>query len=157
MTFQYSDATPIPFPALELTFLPLSLRKGIPTPEIAFVDSHEEIGCSGYYDAAGGHCGRLVAVNGEDCESTLAHEYRHHWQRHAGCFDSQTAAWVPDDWQDDYWTKIRDYFSFQLHEYDALLFELALTRPRVIAVDWLIHCQRCAVGLFAAPSAPRMQ
>lgn len=56
-------------------------------------------------------------------DSTITHEWRHHWQR----FNKGECPYWP--WQplDDYEQSIRDYFKVW-HEWDALMFEYRFAR-----------------------------
>ena len=67
----------------------------------------------------------VIVVEGDDTISianTLAHEWRHHWQRHNGF------KWKPKSWNDmyarvgTYEKAIREYYHTQWWEMDALMF-----------------------------------
>lgn len=135
-------------PSLELSFIPLSLRKGLPTPDIVMVDdptTHN--GYGGYYDPVAQQI--VVASGCDDVETVLAHEWRHHWQLHAGWTGRQP----PFDISADYWREVVRVFSFSPREHDALLFEFAIcSRPDPWAEEWLIRCQRAQTGLFSCVS-----
>ncbi len=133
-------------PSLETRFIPLSLRKGLSEPSIVFVDApltHQ--GYSGYYDHRTQQI--VVATGREDSvETILAHEWRHHWQRHAGWLQRSYRF----DQSADYWREIVRYFSFIPDEYDALMFSLGTcSRPDPAQEDWLIRCQQEQLGMFA--------
>jgi len=77
------------FPSLELSWLPISERKGLPTPAILF---HHDPQCSGCYLARGEpwdqleHCGErdvlMISTAHGARPSTIAHEFRHMQQRY---------------------------------------------------------------------------
>lgn len=53
--------------------------------------------------------------------STLAHEFRHHWQCWNGMLPKKNKGWKEPT---DYAEAIALYFTTQLHEWDALRFEI---------------------------------
>lgn len=134
-------------PSLELSFLPLSLRKGMEIPEIAIGETVEELGYTGMYDPSVGTAGRLyVGSDAENIEAVIAHEWRHHWQWRNQIFVQDWQKPVPA-FGADYWGDIVDYFSRRAHEHDALLFEIAMA-PEPVSEEWLIRCEQERQGLF---------
>lgn len=101
-----------------LNFIPLSNRKGIPTPKVVFVPYTGQ-NYGGYY----AYDNRLVIVERDEkrTPATIAHEFRHHEQLYRNQFScrkgSKTYHHLP------YEQMIRNYFRSQAHELDALLFE----------------------------------
>ncbi len=65
----------------------------------------------------------------EEIASTLAHEWRHHWQLHHGLLPGKLSFNMNrfDDWN-TYDAAIRDYFHSQAHEMDALMFQRSATK-----------------------------
>lgn len=119
-------------------------------PEVVYVSKpvHPQFGteCGGFYCQPGkyelrvedqfydGAFGVIVVAADAKCDgrSTLAHEWRHHWQRHNGiAFDS--ALW---DSRKHYETAIRQYFRNSKCEIDALRFETAVA-PSDVNDYWM--------------------
>lgn len=130
-----SNVLEIRHPTLELDWLPLSVRKGLDQPRIVFTGAAD---CGGrYWARARGnkpiltpfHFDRreaaIIELGCMPTPATIAHEYRHHWQRENNIYWSPcSAAWNPiDDGWNAYWKEIRRYFTTHKDERDALLFE----------------------------------
>jgi hypothetical protein len=127
------------YPSLELNWLPNSVRKGLPTPDVIVTDNED---CGGRYWRQGnyehdllGFAPRRRAVIELACiadESTLAHEYRHHWQTHKlGTLDS--VRWVLGP---SYRDSIVRYFRSSRTEMDALLFQVKHASTD-LGLEWL--------------------
>lgn len=129
----------------ELSFIPLSNRKGEDIPQVAYVESDD---FSGRYFHPSQECPTGLIQISTLCdytESTILHEWRHHEQ--VSGFGVLPDTYRPFTW-DNYWDDIRDYFSFHWWEYDALRFELKHA-PSEMAEGWLIHLQKEKRGFFA--------
>jgi hypothetical protein len=112
----------------EFSWLPNSVRKQVPyLPEIIFGD---DFGASGYYlsPTEKNPRGLIVicdaAMNEDALSSTIAHEFRHHWQM----FNFGMPKKIEYSWSHLYKTlgyeqAIVRYFNEQEHERDALIFE----------------------------------
>lgn len=80
-----------------------------------------------FYDLAGG----LIVAR---CDSTVAHEWRHHWQWfHGWTYDG--IGWPPKPYR-SYWDGIRRYFRESRSEMDALLYEVERV-PVDSTLSWL--------------------
>ena len=125
-------------PALECRWLARRLRH-LPVPDVVYVDS---LKVGGFYHpptedpifhrgvvAPPARNGLIVVgVHYDDVDpSTLAHEFRHHWQYHNGIeFDH-----IPlnsDVEGDQWWDHIYDYFTKSKTENDALMFEYRVAK-----------------------------
>ena len=111
-------------PSLELNWLPNSMLKNIPTPEIYMVDDANYGGC--YYHISSKYKrGRIIIVDiAETIASTIAHEWRHCWQNHNNNLPEQGSSWEQHSKGKTYKKAIISYFKDQPFEMDALLFEL---------------------------------
>lgn len=129
---------------MEFNWLPLSFRKGLSTPSVIVNDSMPYGGCY-WWRTADRYItpfdvdlkeGPVIEVPSNCRPSTLAHEFRHHWQREIlGC--DRVSTWSPkSDSPPDYWQEIRRYFSVYWHERDALMFEVATSQDE-INLEWL--------------------
>jgi hypothetical protein len=117
--------------SLEINWLK-RFDRSLVVPEVAFSDLTD---CGGYYVRPGKYewpldgkfidCrfGLIVVGFGWSAESTIAHEWRHHWQVHNG--------WTLDHQRFDHTVKwedaIRKYFRESRSEMDALRFEKLVT------------------------------
>lgn len=129
-------------PSIDLNWL--SRRdKQLPIPQLHYDPLLEEYG-GVYYDPEFGifeydenhtfDCknGLIVVstIYEEDIESTLAHEWRHHWQTFNGCcldYEYGLESYDFSDW-DTYDHNIKRYFLENDFEFDALLFEARMTK-----------------------------
>ena len=108
-------------PSLELNWLPNSLLKSIPTPEIYTVSTADYGGC--YYHICEEYKrGRIILTEDYFNPGTIAHEWRHCWQENNGSIGSSD--WGQHASDKSYKEAIVSYFTEQPHEMDALLFEL---------------------------------
>lgn len=124
------------------SFLPLSLRKGIREPEISLV---EDIPVSGYYFPGEYRIEICTALTPKGVAGTLAHEFRHHLQWEKG-YSFNGPMWDPSL---DYWPQLLWYFSYHLHEFDALLFEHRLYPDyNTLWVEYLVRERK---GYFSQP------
>lgn len=62
----------------------------------------------------------------ETIDGTLAHEWRHHWQRYS-IGDTPDWDWTPVETMSEWRAQIRNYFTMW-HEFDALRFEYTHAR-----------------------------
>jgi hypothetical protein len=119
-------------PSLELNWIRRQ-DKGLLLPAVVFADLEN---CGGYYVKPrrretfidGRYCDLergLIAISTRwpDFQaSTLAHEWRHHWQAEHGF--SMEESWGFDaDWDADYDQQLRRFFRTQAIERDALAFQ----------------------------------
>lgn len=146
--------------SLDLRWLSRHAR-GIPVPKLVVDD--DLIDCGGYYfpsvdseaiindDLVVDGKSGVIVVSGYHAErhhSTIAHEWRHHWQMHTG------NGWdVVLDWNYEelgYERSIAEYFK-QPHELDALLFERRVA-PSEVNEEWfdVIHEQDAKCRLAVA-------
>lgn len=129
---------PVRFPSLELSFLPNSLLKGIPTPLILHVDRDNVGGCywdpedteyllygERYIDSSRG----VIQIAEQSCleeeADVIAHEWRHHWQYVNGLMVNDEPSgpkWNHLSSTLPYEDAIRAYFRTQWFEMNALLF-----------------------------------
>lgn len=132
----------IKYPSLEYNWLPNSLRKGLVTPRL-YLSDDESVG--GQYwaeqDWASDYWGfdlsegPIIILAGLQTPGTIAHEYRHHWQRHNLMPELDGKQWhTPDDW-DAYWDAIVDYFRSSICEFDALRYQIQLAPD-----DFALEC-----------------
>ena len=137
-------------PTLELDWLPQSMRKSLDRVRVVFTDTIH----------GGRYWSRIVAdkpeltsfdfdrreaavieIGANKCAGTLAHEYRHHWQRQHGLFQPFTSVWSPsDDSEENYWKEILRYFTTYAEERDALLFESRYA-PNDVTREWIDRLQ----------------
>lgn len=122
-------------PSLELAWLPMSERKGMPTPEVRFLDRIDS--ASGYYLRRGGrnddysHTGRrdvlVIGAHGTDRAATIAHEFRHMQQHYVLALprigDSPT---IDFGTTTEEWERGLRIFYRRPWEFDALRFERRL-------------------------------
>lgn len=113
------------YPSLELSWVPKSLIKGVSTPRI-FIDADEFLDEMGGVEACYFSHSKKIWLRSDAEASTLAHEWRHHWQ--------YETLWEPKEGfrydlefnfedYDTYWDQIKAYFFLQPCEMDALLFQ----------------------------------
>jgi len=115
--------------------------KSVVVPEVVFTSLND---ASGYYYQPGdyelcidgrfydGIFGIMVISDGDLIASTIAHEWRHHWQRHND-FEFDHVPLRPDL---PYEENIAHYFSSSKSEMDALLFERR-NAPNYLNDYWL--------------------
>jgi hypothetical protein len=86
------------------------------------------------------HNGKIIVDPSESTsvEASMAHEWRHHWQFFQGRLGKSQ---IPDDWQENYWMKIKEYFTIHPWELDALRFELKMF-PVDLSRLWMEAVQR---------------
>jgi len=117
-------------PSLEFNWLPNSLRKGLKTPRMIITDDEN---CGGrYWHRTQYDCvtpfdfnlreGAVIELAQLKSPGTIAHEYRHHWQKYNARLDG-TKWQTPDSW-DDYWNAVVAYFNTSWSEFDALRFQV---------------------------------
>ncbi len=120
-------------PILQLNWLPQYMLKSVPFyPDIFLIDNLIPPGGTGCYmrpsdeETFEGHpCKNGIIVISKltkDVRSTLAHEFRHHWQHfNTTKVDSNISAYILASLFDP----VRAYIEYykQPHEFDALLFE----------------------------------
>lgn len=130
-------------PSLEISWLPRSLRKDLSLPRIVVID---DLPYAGQYwrrmpdryvtpfdmDLREG---AVIALNANHRPATIAHEFRHHWQREfLGCDGG--SIWAPaSDSNADYWKEIKRFFRAYWHERDALMFEISAA-PDDVNLEW---------------------
>lgn len=132
------------------------IDKDIPFPTIIFDNDHNFSGC--YYHPEDS----IVNVNGREFElkngliifnidfgdpSTLAHEWRHHWQWYNG--------WKVDsilpNYEIGYKEAMIEFYSNSISELDALLFEIKKS-PDDTNQEWYEWiCSRDVIGRRARP------
>lgn len=132
-------------PSMELNWLPNSFRKGLSVPRIAVID---DIHYSGEYwrrtesryitpfdmDLREGP---IIVLTSKSGPSSIAHEFRHHWQCESAGLSKLYSVWAPaSDSDADYWKEIKRYFTEYPHERDALMFE-ARTAPDDVNKQWI--------------------
>lgn len=76
-----------------------------------------------YYDLKYGLIEVSVQFKSLSTESTLAHEWRHHWQAYHGWVNDYRFLWPSTFEEDDYDDLILKYFTLNNHEMDALRFQ----------------------------------
>lgn len=116
--------------------------KSIPNPLVVFTErsdlggfyippSEKEVDIDGkFYDAYGRGVIVVSSAYPDNIAGTLAHEWRHHWQRFNRLSQFPYWPWVtPETWQ-EYDAALIRYFSVW-HEYDALAFEYTYAKN-----DW---------------------
>jgi hypothetical protein len=130
-------------PSLELNWLPNSIRKGLPLPQIYFVSGVEYGGA--YYKVQnhdndwGDLTSRPVITvatdSADNMASTLAHEYRHHWQTYA-VGNLENIKWSNVG---NYRNNIIKYFRSSWSEWDALRYEIAQapSDANLLWWDWI--------------------
>lgn len=117
---------------MSITWLPLSVRKGLDTPKIVY-ESYTDQPYGGFYR----NNMILVVVRDEkDIPAIIAHEYKHHIQKHTG-----NKFIVPNDVLEgfnkySYNRAIRNYFRRMWWEMEALVFQEKYT-PTEIGRFWL--------------------
>lgn len=144
-----SNVTHVRIPSLELNWLPMSVRKGLPTPRVIFASRE----WGGRYCSTRRDCGRyidpltdidctkrgLIEINGEDSiwegsdllPGAIAHEYRHHEQQHSWRrFYSSVF-----QCRGDYRASIVAFFRGYPQEMDALRFQLRVA-PDDLSRQW---------------------
>lgn len=134
-------------PSLDFNWLPMSVRKGISTPRLLYIDEQHHYGGMYYFSMPYHYIiqepdidldldlyeGGVVVVAGENgAAHTLAHEYRHHWQRETGRLNEGSQF----DAGSDYETSIRRFFTADPHERDALMFQHRLA-PDDLSEYWM--------------------
>lgn len=127
------------------------IDKEISLPKVVYFESYdyggiyfhpmdEEIYVEGvYYDCKKG----IIIVNTlerEDREvsATLAHEWRHHWQKVNG-WKYDGIGWYSDEYS-DYKADVIEYYTKSISEFDALLFEKKKTKADYASewYEWVI-------------------
>lgn len=134
----------VKYASLELNWLPNSIKKDLVLPQIYYV---EGLNCGGAYHRIGDsnqEWGDLtyrpiieINTNWEEegyssFASTLAHEYRHHWQLYKY---GKHPVWPLSNKGKTYKQMIVDYFKGAWHEMDALQYELKLA-PNNVNLEW---------------------
>jgi len=128
------------FSSLELNWLPNSIKKGLILPQIFFVQNSGVGG--GYYrvknfDNDWGNLTKrpiiVIDIHSEtnDLDSTIAHEFRHHWQLYT------YGNWISPRWkiENSYKKSIIKFYSSCPYERDALQFETKLA-PNDTNLEW---------------------
>lgn len=117
---------------MSITWLPLSVRKGLDTPKVVYEPYVDQPYGGFYRDNM-----ILVVVHDEkDAAATIAHEYKHHIQRHTG-----KKFTVPNNVLDgfskySYNKAIRNYFRQMWWEMEALVFQ-EKHAPTEVGKFWL--------------------
>lgn len=135
-------------PSLEMNWLPASMRKGLSLPRIVVIDDFEFGGQ--YWRRTPERYitpfdmdlreGAVIVLNADHRAATIAHEFRHHWQREA-LGHPGGSTWNPaSNSTADYWREIRRFFRAYWHEWDALRFELAMA-PDDVNREWFDRLQ----------------
>ena len=109
----------------DLTWLPNSLFKDLPTPIIIFEESADQ-SYSGYY--TWGTTEIVVVEDEEMIPSTIAHELCHLIQYWTGKHIDETSF---ESTYDNYEEQIHKYFTTSTSEYEALLFEYKYSKNDV--------------------------
>ena len=128
-------------PSLELSWLPTSFLKSVNTPRVAFVSNVSYGGC--YYkqqefanDDIDLRRSALICISNkyeDTIASTIAHEFRHHWQQLAW---GNNAKVTRLDWSQGYDKGIIKYFTSDFREFDALRFEHKYARDYLNDAWW---------------------
>lgn len=117
------------FPSLEISYLPNSIRKGLITPTIEFV---EDIPYGGVYWRKKDII-QISTISNNNLESIIAHEYRHHWQMYNTTLDKFKAQ--PFNLNIEYKQAIIEFFKDPF-ELDALIFELNFAHKYNYKWEW---------------------
>lgn len=133
-------------PSLELSWLPLSDRKSIPTPEVAYAEMHDCGGCyvpAGYRDDDFETTGRrdlivLSTAFGEPRPTTIAHEFRHLMQRYLPSLPRLRFMPALDFGEThETWTRaIRVFYRERPFELDALRYQTRIAPDDLTADFW---------------------
>lgn len=136
-------------PSLELSWLPMSDRKGMPTPQIAYADLDW---CSGCYCKAGTRFEDMEAPGARDTifvstrfgdvrGAVLAHEYRHLQQHYITSLPKSFNARALDFGQTfESWSNAIKEFYKRPYELDALLYERRLSPDEGNLMQWEAAC-----------------
>lgn len=133
-------------PSLELSWLPISDRKTLPTPRITFMDLDW---CGGCYCARGlrfddmeltGNVDTIVVSThfGEVKPSVLAHEFRHMQQHYLPSLPRIFAAPTLDFSGDKWEGAIRRFYRGRPYEADALRYERRLAPDHANERAWQV-------------------
>ena len=140
----------VKYNSLELNWMPNSVKKHMKMPQVVYVDNLDGIGAFYvrpqrepylYDDIEVNAVDGLLVVGYEEDDdiyiSSIAHEWRHHWQHHNGWTLDYGGGYDYDFSTDEiYKAEIVRYFTDNKHELDALLFETKI-HPDYSNTQWL--------------------
>lgn len=115
----------------DINWLPNHLLKDIPDIKVVYEeDNNQQYG--GYYEMGSSI---LTIVESETMQSTIAHEFCHFLQDAKGYEAEEYKQWK--SMRGTYNERIYEYFTSQLHEMDALLFEYKYAKDYLN--DWWLN------------------